>query len=199
MIIGRPSWHAAAVHHCISRIDRCGREPLDLRSRCPRSGSSGAECSAVPAGRHWLLATWPARPITAGLLAVGAAGGKHWLSRLGDGASVIARCPSWYAAAGNQWNSRLDGCGRDSLYLRSRCPRSGIAGSECSAVPAGRHWLLATWPARPRTAGLLVVVAAAGKHYMSRLGAWGFGDHWLSQLACRGREPLEFTTRPLRP
>ena len=29
----------------------------------------------------------------------------------------------------------------------------------------------------------VVVVAAAGKYYMSRLGAWGFGDHWLSQLA----------------
>ena len=22
---------------------------------------------------------------------------------------------------------------------------------------------------------------------------WGDGDHWLSQLACRGREPVEFT------
>ena len=35
VITGCPSWHAAAVNHWISRLDRSGREPLDLRSRCP--------------------------------------------------------------------------------------------------------------------------------------------------------------------
>ena len=196
VITGCPSWSAAAGNQWNSRIHRCGRGSLDIRSRCPRSGSTGAERPAVPAGRHWLLGTWPARPSTAGLLAVVVACGKHGLSRIGDGASVITGCPSCYAAAGNQWNSRIDRCGRASLDLRSRRRRSGSSGAECSAAPAARHWLLATWPVRPRPAGLLVVVAACGKHWLSRIGhgAAVITGCPSCQLACRGREPLDFTT-----
>ena len=167
MIIGGPSWHAAPVNHWNSPIDRCGRGSLDLISRCQRAGSSGAERPAAPAGRHWMLATWPLRPRTLGLLVVVAACSKRWLQRLGYGASVITGCPSCHAAAAvNHWNSRIDRCGREPLDLRSRCQRAGSSGPERSAVPAARHWLLATWPLRPRPAGLLLVVAAYCKHWL---------------------------------
>ena len=177
---------AAAVHHWIS--DHDARDQASLGPNARRCQPAGTDC--------WLLARCGQEPLDCCPPSPHAASTACHVLTVGHGASLITGCTIWYAAAGNHWNSRLDRCGRASLDLRSRCPRSGSTGTECLAAPACRHWLLATCPVRPRTTGLLPVVAACGKHRLSRLdhGAWGIAHHWLSHLLRRGREPLEFTT-----
>ena len=177
---------AAVVRHWISDHDARDQAALGLHAR--RRQPAGTACWLLGRCGQEPLDCWPSSPHAASTAC-------HVLT-MGHGASVITGCPICYAAAGNHWNSRLDCCGRASLDIRSRCPRSGSTGAECSAAPACRHWLLATCPLRPRTTGLLTVVAACGKRRLSRLdhGPWGIGDHWLPHLVCRGREPMEFTT-----